>query len=159
MIEIFTNLPKEIAVFLISMIPVGELRVSIPLGLNVYHLSATETYLWAVMGNLVPVILILLFLGKISNYLSHHVYYFNRFFEWLFEYTRKKHSKKFERYEELFLVLFVAIPLPITGGWSGAIAAFVFGIPPKKAIPLIALGLLIAGGIVMIVTRGINFVI
>lgn len=159
MFEIFTNLPKEIAVFLISMIPIGELRASIPIAINVYEMGNFETYFWAVFGNLVPVILIVLFIEKISDYLSHHVYFFNRFFTWLFEHTRKKHSRKFEIYEELFLILFVAIPLPITGGWSGALAAFVFGIPPKKAIPLIALGLMIAGGIVMMITRGVNFVI
>ena len=71
----------------------------------------------------------------------------------------KKHSKKFETFEEIALVTFVAIPLPGTGAWSGALVAFVFGIPPKKSIPLIFLGVAIAGIAVSLITLGIKFFI
>ena len=74
--------------------------------------------------------------------------FFDKFFTFLFERTRRKHSKKFEKWGALALITFVAIPLPITGGWSGALAAFVFGIPFKKALPLIFSGVIIAGVIV-----------
>jgi len=159
MFEFFTHLPREVAIFLIAMLPVGELRLAIPIAIQHYNMSIASAYFFSVLGNLAPVLLIIFFIEKVSSFLSHRYGIFNKFFKHLFEWTRKKHSRKFEIYEELALILFVAIPLPITGGWSGALAAFVFDIPPRKSIPLITLGLLVAGVIVMAITKGVYFVI
>lgn len=145
--------------FIISMLPIGELRVSLPLALTTFKMPLVWAYLIAVVGNILPVVVIAYFLEPVSVFLSKHSKFFRRFFDWLFHHTRKKHSKRFEVFEEVALVTFVAIPLPITGAWSGALAAFVFGIPPKKSIPLIALGVAIAGVIVSIVTLGITAII
>jgi uncharacterized membrane protein len=68
-----------------------------------------------------------------------------RFFNWLFERTRKKLEKKYEVYAEVALAVFVAIPLPLTGAWSGAVAAFIFDIPYRKALFWIFVGVLGAG--------------
>src|SRR3989338_5280599 len=77
----------------------------------------------------------------------------------LFEYTRKKHHKKVEKYASWGLLIFVAIPLPFTGAWSGALTAFVFGIEKKKALAIISLGVLIAGIIVTFLVIGGKFLI
>jgi len=143
--------------FLLSMVPIGELRAAIPLGISHYGLSAIQTFFIAVIGNMLPVVAIAFLLEPVSSWLMKHSKYFHWFFNWLFEHTRKKHSKKFEVFEEVALVTFVAIPLPMTGAWSGALAAFVFGIPPKKSLPLIALGVAIAGVIVTVITLGFRF--
>lgn len=145
----------QLIVFLVSMLPIFELRGSIPLGLTAYHLPPLDAYVWSVLGNMAPVALLLVCLGPISAWLSHRFYYCNRFFAWLFERTRRKHDEKFAIWGSLALVLFVAIPLPMTGGWTGAVAAFVFGISPKKAFPLIFLGVLIAGVVVTLASLGI----
>ncbi len=155
-ISILSCIPKEIAVMLVGMLPIFELRGAIPLALSVYKMSLGQAFFWAVLGNIIPIIFLVYFLERISTYLSENSRFFRRFFKWLFERTRIKHSHKFEVLEEIALVTFVAIPLPITGGWSGAVAAFVFGIPPKKAIPLIILGILIAGVIVSVFMTGLN---
>lgn len=144
---------------IIAMVPIGELRAAIPLGLTHFNLGVVQTFFIAFIGNMLPVIVIAYLLEPVSRWLSKHSKYFRQFFNWLFEHTRKKHSKKFEVFEEVALVTFVAIPLPMTGGWSGALAAFVFGIPPKKSIPLVALGVAIAGVIVTIITLGVKFFI
>lgn len=145
----------EIIVMLISMLPLTELRGAIPVAMGVYHMSALMAFFWAFLGNIIPIALILLGLDLLINkFLIHRIYFFNRFLTWLFERTRKNYSKKFERWKEWALVIFVAIPLPLTGAWSGAVAAFVFGIPIKRALPLIGLGVLIAGIIVTLVTIG-----
>ena len=85
----------------------------------------------------------------------------DRFFEKLFEKARKRAGGKIEKYEALGLTLFVAIPLPVTGAWTGCVAAFIFGIPKRLAIPAIALGVTIAGAVVTLVMTGtlagINF--
>ena len=145
----------ELKTFLIAMLPIGELRASIPIALGTYQLSVWSAFIISVLGNLVPVIFLLLFLEKISNYLSHHFYFFNRFFYWLFERTRNNHRKKFKHWKELALVILVAIPLPFTGAWTGSICAFIFGIPIKKSLPLIFIGVIIAGVIVTLASLGI----
>ncbi len=138
------------------MLPITELRGAIPLALIVYKMPVLLAFLLAILGNLIPVILIIWFLNLLINkFLIHQIYIFNRFFSWLFERTQKKYSKKFERWRDLALVILVAIPLPFTGAWTGALVAFVFGIPIKRAFPLIALGVLIAGIIVTLITIGI----
>lgn len=151
----FKNLPPEVATLLFAMLPVFELRGAIPIALKIYQLNIYNAYFWAVLGNIIPIIFILWILGPISGFLRKHFKILDKFFIWLFRWTRRKHNKKFEKWGELALIIFVAIPLPITGGWSGALAAFVFGIPFRKALPLIVLGVLIAGVIVTLFTAGI----
>lgn len=145
----------EIITLLISMLPISELRGAIPVAIGVYDMSVASAFFWAVLGNIIPIIFILWLLEKVSNFLSHKIYWFNRFFTWLFERTRSRHIKKFERWQDLALIILVAIPLPFTGAWTGALAAFVFGVPIKRAFPLIVLGVLIAGIIVVSVTVGV----
>lgn len=140
---------------IVAMLPIAELRGAIPLALGVYHLSPLSAFAWAVLGNTIPVVFLLWLLEPISNYLSRHFYFLNRFFAWLFGMTKKKHSQKFEIWGSLALITFVAIPLPLTGGWSGAVAAFVFGIPFKKAFPSVFLGIVIAGVIVTLASIGV----
>ena len=142
----------ELQTFFLAMAPIGELRASIPVALEIYHLSAWSSFIFSVLGNMVPVVFLLLLLEPVSEYLSHRWYRFNRFFTWLFESNKKNHQRKFEIYKELALIFLVAIPLPFTGAWTGSICAFIFKVPFKKAFPLIFLGVLIAGVIVTALT-------
>jgi len=153
--SLFSNFPPELATFIISMLPISELRGAIPVAIGVYNLNPIEAYSIAVIGNMIPVIFILKYIDPISKYLMSKSKFFDKFFTFLFERTRKKHNGKFEKWGALALITFVAIPLPVTGGWSGALAAFVFGIPFKKALPLIFLGIMIAGLIVMGLSLGV----
>ena len=154
-LSLFNNFPPEVATFIISMLPISELRGAIPVAIGVYNLNPAEAYFIAVVGNMVPVIFILKYINPVSKYLMSKSKFFNKFFTYLFERTRKKHNGKFEKWGALALITFVAIPLPVTGGWSGALAAFVFGIPFKKALPLIFLGVIIAGIIVTGLSLGV----
>lgn len=142
----------EIQTFLLAMTPVGELRVAIPMGLTFYKLNPAAVYFLSVLGNIFAVFLILTFLGAFSRWTSRNIYFFNRFFSWLFSQTREKHYDKVNKYGLYLLPFFVAIPLPLTGGWTAALIVFVFGMPFKKAFPLISLGVLLAGLIVLMIT-------
>ena len=135
------------------MTPIGELRLSLPIALTVYHLNWEIAFLLSVIGNLVPVLLILLFLEPVSRSLSRNFKIFQRFFSWLFKRTRKKHDSRIKKYGFPILVAFVAIPLPITGAWTGSLIAFLFNIPFKKAFPLISLGVIIAAVFVSLLTK------
>jgi uncharacterized membrane protein len=145
----------EIKILLIAASPILELRGSIPIAISLYHLPVFSAISLSIIGNLVPVVFLLWLLEAIAKFLSKHFYPCNRFFAWLFERTRRNHQNKFEKWKEFALVILVAIPLPFTGAWTGSLCAFVFGIPFKKAFPLIAAGVLIAGLIVTLTTLGI----
>jgi uncharacterized membrane protein len=149
----------EIQTFLLAMTPVGELRVSIPVALTVYQLPVWSAYFFSVLGNLVPLILIISLLGPISEFFSQRINFCQGFFNWLFSHTRSANQSKFEKLgKNLAVVILVATPIPFIGGWTGAIAAFVFGIPFKKALPLVIVGSSLAGLIVTLATLGIfNF--
>jgi len=144
---------EELKTFLWAMTPIGELRVAIPIGLTVYNLNPFAVYFLSVLGNLFSVLLLLSFLGGFSRWACKNVPFLNRFFTWLFARTRKNHHDKMNKYGSYLLPIFVAIPLPITGGWTASVIAFVFGIPFKKAFPLITLGVLAAGLIVSFLTK------
>lgn len=141
-------------IFVISMLPLTELRGAIPIGIGLYHLDPVLVLVVAFLGNIIPVILILLLLDPITKWLRVRSKLLDKFFSWLFAHTYKKHSAKFERWGSLALLFFVAIPLPVTGGWTGALLAYLFGIKLKHALPNILIGILIAGGIVTLVTLG-----
>lgn len=143
----------EIQTFFLAMTPFGELRLSLPIALSVYNLDLVSAYFISIIGNLIPIVLLLLFLEPVSSWLSKNFKIFEKFFTWLFERTRKKYNSQMEKYGYPALVLFVAIPLPITGGWTGSLIAFLFAIPFKKAFPLISFGVIIAGLIVLSVTQ------
>lgn len=148
-------LPPEIITIIISMLPIAELRVGLPLAISSLGLAWWQAYFFSVLGNFIPVFFILRFIGPVSNWLSKHFRLFRRFFAWLFERTRKKLTKNYELYGLWALALFVAIPLPITGAWTGALAAWLFGLDWKKSIFFILLGIMLAGIIVTLITTGV----
>lgn len=150
----FQQFSPELATLIISMLPISELRGAIPAAIGVYHLDPIKAYLLAVVGNIIPVIFILKYINPFSEYLTSKSKIFSGFFSWLFARTRRNFNHGFEKWGALALVIFVAIPLPMTGGWSGAIAAFIFGIPFWRALFLISLGIMIAGVIVMGLSLG-----
>ena len=145
---------QELFVLLVAASPVVELRGAIPLGLLVYGLPVWQVLILAITGNMIP-ILLLPVLGILARELSLRFVFFERFFTWLFNRTRKKHVRMFTLLRGFALVLFVAIPLPFTGAWTAMIAAFVFGIPFRLAFPLILFGVIIAAAIVSVITLGI----
>lgn len=148
-----------LSVLIQAALPIWELRGALPVALKVYHLPLWQAFLICVAGNIIPVIFWIYFLEGISKFLMERFKFWRNFFNWLFERTRKKHSRRFEVWGDLALIAFVAIPLPFTGGWTGSVAAFVFGVPPKKSIPLILAGIIIAGIIVAIFILSLNKVL
>jgi uncharacterized membrane protein len=154
-IEAFVrNFPEPLAVLLLATLPVFELRGAIPFALGVLDLPVWQAYVWAVLGNLLPVPFILILLGPVTGWAEDHWAGLHRFLERLFAHTRRRHTTRFDRWRDLALITFVAIPLPITGAWSGALAAFVFGVERRKAFGLIAIGVAIAGLVVTLLWQG-----
>jgi uncharacterized membrane protein len=134
----------ELIVFFTAMTPFLEIKLAIPVGMEL-GLSATSTFLFSVAGTIIPIAIILAIIGPFSDFLRKKSQFMDKFFKNLFNKTRKEHSKKFKRYGTIFLIIFVAIPLPGSGAGTGALISFIFGVDYWKSLNLIFLGTLIAG--------------
>jgi len=141
--------PKEVIVCALAALPVSELRGAIPAAVA-FGFTPLKAYCIAFIGNLLPVVPLLFLFEPVSRALRRFPL-FRKFFDWLSERTKKKASLV-EKYEALGLILFVAIPLPVTGAWTGCIAATLFKIRFRYAFSAIAIGVAIAGAIVISIT-------
>lgn len=137
-------LPPELYVLLSSMLPVGELRAGIPIGL-LMGISKEAAFFWAELGNILAIAVVLKILEPLSGWLMKKSRWCEKKFTKLFEHTRTKHSGKMEKMGEVFLVFIAAIPIPGTGGWTAALMAFLFGVPYMRALLLILGGNIICG--------------
>ncbi|MBK5253508.1 MAG: small multi-drug export protein [Peptostreptococcaceae bacterium] len=138
--------------FLLSMLPIIELRGAIPVGIT-QGLSVSQAFTIAIIGNLLPVPLIIIFIRKIFTWLRKKSIGLNNL---VIRMEKKAESKKkiIEKSEWWGLVLIVAIPLPGTGAWTGSLVAAMLDMRLSRAFPAIALGVTIAGIIVMFITYG-----
>ena len=136
---------EKILTVIVAALPVAELRGAIPLAIFRWGISPFEAYILAVVGNFLPVIPLLWFWEHAAHRVMAWHPFFHRTFHWVFERTHRKHGKKFEVAKELALFVFVAIPLPLTGAWTGTVVAYLFGIPFWKAALSIGLGIVVAG--------------
>ena len=138
---------------LVSMIPVVELRGGIPFGVAA-GLPVWAAFLAAVIGNLIPVPFIIVYIRRIFQWMRQHMPRLNSLVDKL---ERKAHLKgqRVTKYKYLGLMLFVAIPLPGTGAWTGSLAAAFLDMPLRKAIPSVIVGVLIAGMAISILSYGV----
>lgn len=145
-------LKKVLWVFLISMVPVVELRGAIPVG-AVMGLPFWLNYLLCVVGNFLPVPFILLFIRKILSWMKT-VKRLDKIALWL-EAKAQKHSNKVMKGVAAGLFVFVAIPLPGTGAWTGSLVAALFDMRMRYALPTIFLGVCVAGLIMTLGSYGL----
>ena len=143
---------KVIGTFIISMLPIIELRGAIPVAFAM-GLNWKIAIICAIIGNLLPIPFILLFLDVIFKFMKKHNILGN-FVLWLEEKGRKN-APRVEKYGFWGLMLFVAIPLPGTGGWTGALIASVMKMSKKNSIISITLGVLLAATVFTIATYGL----
>lgn len=145
---------KELIVFIISLMPVLELRGGL-IAASLLKLNPVNAYIVSIIGNLLPIPFILIFLSKILDWMEKsNIKLFKNIPTWL----RKKANKnkaKIEKYGYLGLILFVGIPLPGTGAWTGSLVATALNLDKKKAFLCTIAGVLIASVIMMLLSYGI----
>jgi uncharacterized membrane protein len=141
-----------IITFLMAMVPVVELRGAIPYGV-IAGLDVHEAFLLAVIGNLVPIPFLVVFTRKVFEWLRTKSEWLDRVVHRL-EAKADKNKVLVERYKFFGLMLLVAIPLPGTGAWTGALVAAMLDMRLKRAMPAIIVGVIVAGIIVTSVTYG-----
>ncbi|MBI4284477.1 MAG: small multi-drug export protein [Chloroflexi bacterium] len=140
------NMPGELLVIIISALPVVELRGSIPLGIGLLHLPWYVVAPLAIVGNLLPVPVLLLFFRTLVKY-ARRVPLGAKLVDPLVRHA-ERHSAAVEKYERLGLMIFVGIPIPWTGAWTGSMIASLLGMGFIRAFLSIAGGVIISGAIV-----------
>ena len=150
MSEFFVNLgiPRELVVIIVAALPVFELRGAIPLALFSLNMPWYTALPLAIVGNLLPIPFLLLFWEKIMEWLGH-VGFLRRFFEWLSRRTKKR-TERVLLTQNLGLAAFVAVPLPVTGAWTGSLAAVLFKFRFARAMLSIIGGVVVAGVVVTV---------
>lgn len=146
------KIPEELIAFVISLCPVLECRGGM-IASRLMEIPFLKAFIICYIGNMLPIPFIILFIRKIFDFLRRFSF-FKKIVEKL-EAKTEKNKEKVLKYEAWGLLLFVAIPLPGTGGWTGALMAALLDIRMKKSLPIIALGVLIAGFIMSGLTYGI----
>ncbi|NLZ46605.1 MAG: small multi-drug export protein [Clostridiales bacterium] len=149
-------LPREAVAFIISMVPILELRGGL-IAAALLDIKYIPALLICVIGNTIPIPFILLFINKIFELMKK-----TKIFKGLVEKIENKamsKSDKIKKYEFWGLLIFVGIPLPGTGAWTGALIAALMRIKLKKAVPAIGCGVLLAAAIMSVITYFIPFLI
>lgn len=147
LLDFFTN---EVIIFIISMMPLIELRGSIPVGL-VMEISPMTVFLLTFPASLIPAPFIILLIKKIFEWLETPSKFFERLIERIIRRNNDKHRVKIDKYGLLGLLIIVAIPLPGTGVWSGSLAAALFDFKFRPALLVIIIGNLIAAILILLI--------
>ena len=146
------NIPTQIIPFLVSLFPVLEIRGGM-IAARALNIDFIQAFLICYLGNMIPIPFILLFIRRIFT-LMRKVNIFSKIVDKL-EARADKKKDTIVKYQEWGLLLFVAIPLPGTGGWTGALIAALMDLRMKKCLPIIAIGVFVAGLIMSLITYGI----
>ena len=146
---------EEWCLFFCSMIPIIELRGAIPMG---YFLGLPwwQSYIISGLGNMLPVPFILLFINRVIRWMSgSKIKLFNKVSNWLLA-KADKNTAKIEKYGFWGVCFFIAVPLPITGAWTGSLVSATIGLKFWRAMLSALLGVMIAGAIMTIIFYGIG---
>ena len=148
-----TEFGKYLVTLIVSMVPVLELRGAIPIGVGL-GLSHFEAMVVSMIGNMLPVRFIILFIRPIFKWMTAKSERLGRLVKKL-EAKAEGKWEQVHRYQFFGLAIFVGIPLPGTGAWTGALVAALLDIRMRHAVPAIFLGVVIAGAIVTVLTYGV----
>jgi uncharacterized membrane protein len=148
MLEVF---PDWFQIFFGSMIPWLESRYVVPYSMLHLGWQWYEALPIAVIGNMIPVPFVILFFHHFEKFLRKYKFWSN-IMDWLFSKTRARADNKIRRYEHLGLLVFVAIPVPFTGAWTGALIAYLFDLKLSKSLITIFIGVIIAAAITISLT-------
>lgn len=156
MLDLLNGLNKDLTVFIISMIPILELRGGL-IAAKVLSIPYVRALILCIIGNIIPIPFILLFINKIFEWLKNF-----RITRRIVEKLEKRamgKSDSIQKYEFLGILLFVGIPLPGTGAWTGSLIAALLRIKLKKAVPAVFLGILLAAAIMSFIAYGIPYIV
>jgi len=145
----FDMFPEWFQIFFGSMIPWIESRYVIPYALWEFHWELWQVFPLAILGNMFPIPFVLLFFKFVEKFLRKFRFW-TKSMDWLFKRTRERADGKIIKYEYLGLIMFVAVPLPFTGAWTGSLIAYLFDLNFSKSVLTILLGVIISATVTVI---------
>ena len=145
----FDMFPEWFQIFFGSMIPWIESRYVIPYALWEFNWELWQVFPLAILGNMMPIPFVLLFFKFVEKFLRRFRFW-TKVMDWLFKRTRERADGKIIKYEYLGLIIFVAVPLPFTGAWTGSLIAYLFDLKFSKSLLTILLGVIISATITVI---------
>ncbi|MCK5258507.1 MAG: small multi-drug export protein [Thermoplasmatales archaeon] len=145
----FDMFPEWFQIFFGSMIPWIESRYVIPYALWEFNWGLWQVFSLAILGNMLPIPFVLLFFKFVEKFLRKFRFW-TKIMDWLFKRTRERVNGKIIKYEYLGLIMFVAVPLPFTGAWTGSLIAYLFDLKFSKSLLTILLGVIISATITVI---------
>ena len=145
-------MPDELLVLLTAMTPIGELRASIPLAITSMDMPWTRALALSIVGNIIPVPFILYALRTIGARVEAQQNVAGRILRWRTARIHQSWEPRVRRYGLFGIVIAVAIPLPLTGAWTGALIVWTLHVPVRRGLPAIAMGVVIAGIVVTALT-------
>ena len=157
--EMLAGFPDGVATVLIAMIPITELRASIPIAITQFDMNPIIAMGYSILGNVIAGAIVLVFVEKVLHLFLAQSDVLKNLWQKYIDRIHNKNKEKFEKWGAVTLVIFVAIPLPMTGIFTGAVAASIFQIPFRQAFPLLAVGSIISGTIVTLITVGATSII
>lgn len=147
----FMVIPTWFWIFFTAMLPWWESRYAIPMAMICFDWPWYQAMPIAIIGNILPIPFVLIFFRHAEKFLRKYKSW-SKLMNWLFAKTRKRADAKVKRYEHIALLLFVAVPLPFTGAWTGALIAYLFDLKFTKSIITIFIGIVIAAAIMIALT-------
>lgn len=153
LLQFFSGFPPELTVFILAFLPLTE-KVALAIGIVGLHLPAWEAFVWVMFGNLVPIIIILGLAERFHKWISSNSGFFGK--AWARTVVHVQHKfAKYQKYELWGLFIFMALPLPLNGGITASLIAFILGMPSQKAFPYLLVGVIVSNLITLAVTLGL----
>ena len=152
------QISEWIQIFLLSMIPGVESKVAVPFAIYEFNWEWWQAFPIGLLGNIILVPFGLLFLYKLENFVRRFEK-FEKIMDKIFSRIRKRADKKIQKYEYLALLIFVGVPLPLTGAGSGTIIAYLFNLKFSNSIIMIFIGVIIATSITTFLYLALDFVL
>lgn len=152
LVQNLSSLPTPIATILLASVPVGELRVAIPVATQVWLLHPLDAFGLALIGNFLPFFPLFYGLKWMRDFSEKRAPWLTKLIDSQIERSRKRVQEKYARYGAFALFLFTAIPLPLTGLWTATVAAVALKVPLKYALIGVVSGIITAGIIVSLIT-------
>lgn len=146
--------PPELAVALLAVVPVTEVRAAIPLGIEVFHLTPFASFWWAFLGSLIPMPFVFWLFPPFLRWAEKHLPPLHRFLDRHVRALEQHHRVAYERWGTFMLFLFIALPIPGSGVWSASLLAMLFDIKRHHAALAIVAGIFTASLLVLGVTLG-----
>jgi len=140
----------------VASLPLVEQRLAIPLGFFSWDLTIWQAVLAGTGGNIISVGFVLWLWPKLAQFARKHSPFCDRILTKIFANTRAKHSHNVKTWGNIFLIFFVMLPVPGSGGWSGSLVAWLFGFSYWRAMKLITIGLILGGIIIAIAIVGVD---